>query len=88
MADTSSSETAAEAQAQIRQLRDQVDALMRERVTPALSDAAGRAQEAARQAREAAEHQAEAFQSKVREMPITAVLIAMGAGFLIGRLTR
>jgi ElaB/YqjD/DUF883 family membrane-anchored ribosome-binding protein len=88
MADSSSSETAAEAHAQIRQLRDQVDALMRERVTPALSEAAGRAQDAARHAREAAEHQAEAFSSKVREMPITAVLIAMGAGFLIGRLTR
>jgi len=88
MAATGSSESVADAKEQIRQLRDQVDTLMRERVTPALSDAAGRAQDAARHARKAAEDQAEAFSTKVREMPITAVLIAVGAGFLIGRLTR
>jgi ElaB/YqjD/DUF883 family membrane-anchored ribosome-binding protein len=81
-------DTAGDARDQIRQLRDQVDSLMRERVTPMISDAAGRAQDAARQARSMAEDQAEAFSGRVKERPITAVLIAAAAGYLIGRLSR
>lgn len=82
------SETGADAREQIRQLRDQVDSLMRERVSPAVSGAAERAQDYARQAREMAEDQTEAFSSRVREMPIASVLIAAAAGYLIGRLSR
>ena len=61
---------------------------MRERVSPAVSGAAARAQEAARQAREVAEERTEALSERVREMPITSVLIAAAAGYLIGRLSR
>ncbi len=82
------SESAGDAREQIRQLRDQVDSLMRERVSPALSGAASRAQDAAHHAREMAEDQAEAFSSRVKERPIVAVLIAAAAGYLIGRLSR
>ena len=82
------SDTGADAREQIRQLRDQVDSLMRERVSPALSGAAGRAQDAAHQAREMAEDQAEAFSGRIKERPIVAVLIAAAAGYLIGRLSR
>ena len=82
------SETAGDAREQIRQLRDQVDSLMRERVTPMISDAAGRAQDAARQARDMAEDQAEAFSGRVRERPITSILIAAGVGYLVGRILR
>jgi len=82
------SETGADAREQIRQLREQVDSLMRERVSPAVSEAASRAQEYARQAREVAEDQTKAFTDRVREMPIASVLIAAAAGFLIGRLSR
>ncbi len=82
------SDTGADAREQIRQLRDQVDGLMRERAGPALSGAASRAQDAARHARDVASEQTEALSSRVREMPIAAVLIAAAAGYLIGRLTR
>jgi ElaB/YqjD/DUF883 family membrane-anchored ribosome-binding protein len=82
------SDTTTDAREQIRQLRDQVDSLMRERVTPMISDAAGRAQDAARQARDVAQEQADAFSDRVREAPIVAVLVAAATGFLIGRLTR
>ena len=78
----------ANAQEQIRQLRSQVDSLMRERVTPMLSDAAGRAQDAARHAQDMAADQVEALSGQVREMPMTAILIAAAAGFLVGRLAR
>ncbi len=82
------SDAGASAQEQIRELRAQVDSLMRERVAPAMSGVAGRAQEAARQARDMAQDQTEALSSRVREMPIASVLIAAAAGYLIGRLSR
>ena len=82
------SETAGDARDQIRQMRDQVESLMRERVTPIISDAAGRASDAAHRARDMAEDQKEAFSGRVRDMPITSVLIAAAAGYLLGRFTR
>ncbi len=82
------SEVSGDAREQIRQLREQVDALMRERVSPAVSGAAARAQEAARHAREVAHDRTEALSDRVREMPLTAVLIAAAAGYVIGRLSR
>ncbi|CAH2604253.1 protein of unknown function [Rhodovastum atsumiense] len=82
------SDTATDAREQIRQLRSQVDQLMRERVNPAISDAAGRAQDIARQAQDVVTDQAEAVSGRVREMPLTSVLIAAGVGFILGRLTR
>ena len=79
---------AADANEQIAQLREQVEALMNDRVTPALSSAAGRAQSMARSASDMAREQTSAVSGKVREQPIFAVLIAGFTGFLIGRLFR
>ena len=73
---------------EIRELREQVEALMRERVTPILSEAAGRAQHAARQVGDIAQHQTEAVSNKVREWPLTSVLIAAAVGYVVGRITR
>jgi ElaB/YqjD/DUF883 family membrane-anchored ribosome-binding protein len=80
--------TASDAKEQIAQLRRQVEQLMSERVTPVLADAAGRAESAARQATDIAREQAEAVSSRVREQPLLAILIAAGAGYLVGRLFR
>jgi len=90
MASSSNSmrDTASDARDEIRKLREQVDGLMRERVTPIISDAAGRAQDAARQAGEMAQDQAEALSSRVRETPLAALFIAGAAGYLLGRITR
>jgi len=82
------SNAAADAKEQIAQLRQQVEQLMSERVTPVLAHAAGRAEAAARQAGGMAREQAEAVSTRVREQPLLAILIAAGAGFLIGRLFR
>lgn len=73
---------------QIAQLRRQVEQLMSERVTPMLADAAGRAEAAARSATDTVREQAEAMSTRVREQPLTAVLVAGVAGYLIGRLFR
>jgi ElaB/YqjD/DUF883 family membrane-anchored ribosome-binding protein len=81
-------ETAQDTREQIAQLRRQVEHLMSERVTPALADAAGRAEDAARQASQFTREQAEALTERVRDQPVTAVLVAAAAGFLLGRLFR
>ena len=88
MATSSLKSVSSDAQDQIRQLRGQVDQLMRERVSPALSEAAGQAQDYARRAGEFSREQADALSGQVREMPIASVLIAAAVGYLLGRFTR
>lgn len=77
-----------DAKDQIAKLREQVDTLMRDRVSPALSDAAGRAENAARAASGMAQEQAEALAGQVREQPLIAILVAAGVGYLLGRVIR
>jgi ElaB/YqjD/DUF883 family membrane-anchored ribosome-binding protein len=79
---------ASDAQEQIAQLRRQVEMLMNERVTPALADAASRAETAARTATDFTREQAEAVSGRVREQPLVALLVAGAIGWLIGRLFR
>jgi ElaB/YqjD/DUF883 family membrane-anchored ribosome-binding protein len=74
--------------AQIARLRAQVESLMKERVTPMVADVAGRAEHAIHDATEAVRGQAAAMSSRVREQPLTALLIAAGVGFLLGRAMR
>jgi len=81
-------EAAQDAREQIAQLRDQVQTLMSERVTPALANAAGSAEQYARQAKDMASDQTEMLSERVRESPVVAILIAAGAGYLLGRIAR
>jgi ElaB/YqjD/DUF883 family membrane-anchored ribosome-binding protein len=55
---------------------------MRERVAPAVTDVAGRADKAVSAARE----QVEALSGQVEERPLPAILVAVGIGYLLGRL--
>lgn len=77
-----------DAHVQIARLREQVESLMKDRVTPALADAAGRAESAVYGAAGTVREQAEYVGGKVREQPLLAVLIAAGIGYAFGRLTR
>jgi ElaB/YqjD/DUF883 family membrane-anchored ribosome-binding protein len=77
-----------DAHTQIARLREQVEALMKDRVTPAVAQAAGRAESAVYGAADAVREQAETVSSKVREQPLLAVLIAAGIGYVLGRATR
>ena len=86
--DTTELSIAGDATAQIARLREQVEALMRDRVTPALADAAGRAERAIHGAADSVRGQAETVSGKVREQPLVAVLIAAGIGYLLGRAMR
>jgi ElaB/YqjD/DUF883 family membrane-anchored ribosome-binding protein len=73
---------------QIARLRAQVEALMKDRVTPAVADAAGRAEAAMYGAADAVREQAETVSGKVREQPLLAILIAAGVGYALGRVLR
>jgi ElaB/YqjD/DUF883 family membrane-anchored ribosome-binding protein len=68
-------------QEQIARLQVQVDALMRDRVTPIVADAASRVQGAV----DAVHGQAENVSSRVEQRPLSALLVAAGVGFILGR---
>jgi ElaB/YqjD/DUF883 family membrane-anchored ribosome-binding protein len=80
--------TVDDAQAQIVRLREQVEALMKDRVTPAVADYAGRAENAYNTASGAVRDQAQMVSGRVKDQPLIAILIAAAAGWLIGRVMR
>jgi ElaB/YqjD/DUF883 family membrane-anchored ribosome-binding protein len=80
-------ENAQDAKAQIAQLRKQVESLMADRVTPALADAAGRVEQTAKQASDFTRDQAQMLSDRVKDQPLIAILVAVGVGFLLGRLS-
>lgn len=77
-----------DAHAQIARLREQVEALMRDRITPAVTEAAGRAESAIHGAADTMREQVETVSGKVREQPLLAILIAAAVGYVLGRATR
>lgn len=77
-----------DAQVQIARLREQVETLMKDRVTPAMADFAGRAEAAAHTARGAVIDQAQAVSGRVKQQPLMAIAIAAAVGWVIGRVTR
>lgn len=74
-------------QGELAALRDQVERLMRERVTPALTGAAETAEDYARQAKDVMVQGSERVSTVVQERPLLAVGLAAGVAYLIGRLT-
>lgn len=74
--------------AQIAHLRGQVEALMKERVTPAVTDIAGRAESVMNSAAGIVRGQAQSLSGHVREQPLVAVVLAAGIAYLLGRITR
>jgi ElaB/YqjD/DUF883 family membrane-anchored ribosome-binding protein len=77
-----------DAQAQIARLREQVEALMKDRVTPAVAEFAGRAESAVHSASGVVRDQAQAVSGRVKEQPLIAILIAAALGWIIGRVMR
>ena len=76
------------AREEIRNLRDQVNQLMEDRVTPVFNDASKRASEAATRARAYTEDSAEMVSDRVRDQPLIAIGVAAAVGFLFGRITK
>jgi ElaB/YqjD/DUF883 family membrane-anchored ribosome-binding protein len=76
------------ARAEIARLRAEVDALMKDRVTPAVSDFMGRAEKAVSGARDVVGEQSQAVAGQVKERPLLAIAIAAAIGWVIGRAMR
>jgi ElaB/YqjD/DUF883 family membrane-anchored ribosome-binding protein len=72
-------------QAQIDQLREQVEALMKDRATSASGDGATLCHLPGCGAVKAVRQHAEELSGRIREQPLLALLIAVGAGFVLGR---
>ena len=70
---------------QIARLREQVEALMKDRVTPAVTEMAGCAESVLNTAAGVVRDQAQMISGHVREQPLIAVLLAAGVGYLLGR---
>jgi ElaB/YqjD/DUF883 family membrane-anchored ribosome-binding protein len=79
---------AEDAMTQITRLREQVESLMRDRVSPAMGEAAERVQAAAHDAADVMQARADALAGAVRTQPLTAICIAAAVGFLLGRIGR
>jgi ElaB/YqjD/DUF883 family membrane-anchored ribosome-binding protein len=75
---------AEETKEQIARLRAQVEALLKDRVEPALTHAAERAE----QAMGAMRGQADTVSAQIRAQPLVAVLVAAAVGFVLGRTLR
>jgi len=77
-----------DAHAEIAALRETVDALMQNRVAPAVSAMADQAQAAAQAATDTVRHQMNRLSDTVREQPLTALGVAALAGFVLAALVR
>jgi ElaB/YqjD/DUF883 family membrane-anchored ribosome-binding protein len=77
-----------DAQAQIVRLREQVEVLMKERVAPAVAEFAGRAESAVHNASGVVRDQAKVMSGRVKDQPLTAVMIAAAIGWVVGRAMR
>jgi ElaB/YqjD/DUF883 family membrane-anchored ribosome-binding protein len=77
-----------DAEAQIARLREQVETLMKDRVTPAVADFAGRAESAVHNARGVMRDQAHVVSGRVKEQPLMAIMVAAAVGWVIGRVMR
>jgi ElaB/YqjD/DUF883 family membrane-anchored ribosome-binding protein len=81
--------------AQLKYLREQVDKLISERAMPRLAEVADqltevmdRAEDVAKRGYNVARENVDAVSERVKEQPMSAVLIAAVAGFLLGRMFR
>ena len=81
-------DVAQDTQEQLQSLRSMVEQLLNERVTPALADAAGKAETAVTSARDLTSTQVANVSEKVRGKPLIAIAISTVVGYLLGRISR
>lgn len=77
-----------DAMAQIARLRAQVEALMRDKVAPKMHGLVEQVDASAHDASAALHDKAEVVAAQVRAQPLTAILLAATAGFILGRASK
>jgi ElaB/YqjD/DUF883 family membrane-anchored ribosome-binding protein len=70
---------------QVADIRERLKTLMNERVTPAIVETGGQADGFVRAAAGRMKDQSEVISEQLRERPLASVLIAVGIGYLLGR---
>jgi ElaB/YqjD/DUF883 family membrane-anchored ribosome-binding protein len=81
-------ETEFDAGAEIAALREKVEALMNQRVAPAVAAVAGEAEAAARAAADRVRAETDGVRGQVQDNPLLAIGIAAAAGFVLAHLLR
>ncbi len=79
---------AMDADAEIARLREKVETLMTDRVTPAVTQLASHAEDAAHAATDKVRENAERLSETIKAQPLTAVGVAALVGFLFAGLVR
>lgn len=74
-----------DAMAQIGRLREEVETLMRDKVTPVVAGATERMVSTAQGAADTIRTSADMVAGRVRRQPLISILLAAGAGYLLGR---
>jgi ElaB/YqjD/DUF883 family membrane-anchored ribosome-binding protein len=82
------SQAANDTASQVRQLRSEVESVMRDTVTPALADALERAATATQYTTDRVRRHSETMAENVRGRPLIAIAVAWAVGFFFGRVTR
>ncbi len=81
-----------DAQAQIAQLRAQVESLLKDRVSPAMSNLMDQTGSAAKNVANTASDQmregTEVLRGRVKTQPLVSILVAAAVGWVIGRVMR
>ncbi|OUI78062.1 hypothetical protein HK18_10995 [Commensalibacter intestini] len=76
------------AQDEIRSLKEQVEELLNDRVTPAIVQAADKADQVVHNTKELTDHQMKHVSDKVQSKPLIAIVLSIVIGYLLGRVIR
>ena len=74
--------------AQLRRLRQEVDALTADRVSPAVADLSARAQHTLNETTAVVRDQTQMLSGQIKRNPFAAVAIGVALGFLLSRIIR
>lgn len=75
-------------QEQLDFLKEHLEQFLKDRITPALQDAADKADSAVATAREVRDEKVARVSTSVRSQPIAAIIISSVVGFIAGRLSK
>ncbi|CAI3938796.1 unnamed protein product [Commensalibacter communis] len=76
------------AQDEIVSLKKQVEDLLNDRVTPAIVQAADKADQVVHNTKEITDHQMKQVSDKVQSKPLIAIVLSVVIGYLLGRVIR
>ncbi|CAI3944026.1 MULTISPECIES: hypothetical protein [Commensalibacter] len=76
------------AQEEIKSLKNQVEELLNDRVTPAIVQAADKADQVVHNTKEMTDHQIKHVSDKVQSKPLIAIVLSIVIGYLLGRVIR